>query len=80
MIDFFGSEYEVAKRMKLAPRLDAARYPVTEATWIKLSGKTVARLDAGQIADSLNGEYVSLMRGDLESILFRALSVLFWCQ
>ena len=73
MIDFFGSGYEVAKRMKLAPRLDAARYPVTEATWINKVGKTVARLDVSQIAALLNGEYVSLMRGDLEHVLFESL-------
>jgi 2-polyprenyl-6-methoxyphenol hydroxylase-like FAD-dependent oxidoreductase len=73
MIDFFGSGYEVAKRMKLAPRLDAARYPVTGVSWISKSGRTVARLDVSQIADLLNGEYVSLMRGDLESVLFEAL-------
>lgn len=73
MIDFFGSGFEVAKRMKLEPRLRAARYPVNELAWINRSGKTVASVDVSQISVLLDGEYVNVMRGDLESVLFDAL-------
>jgi 2-polyprenyl-6-methoxyphenol hydroxylase-like FAD-dependent oxidoreductase len=73
MIDFFGSGWDVAERMGLVPQLRALRYPVTELRWINRDGKTVATMNVGQIAEVLQGRYATVLRGDLERMLFDAL-------
>ncbi|MEV4097842.1 FAD-dependent oxidoreductase [Streptosporangium saharense] len=61
MIDFYGPGYEVAERMGLAPRLLAARYPVSELSYVDRDGRQTSRLAMSASFDRV----VSLLRADL---------------
>ena len=73
MIDFFGPGYDAAERMGLLPLLQEAAYIVPELVYVDERGKRVAGLDYELFRRMQSGRLLSLMRGDLERILFEAL-------
>ncbi len=73
MIDFMGSGYDVAERMGLIDGLRAATYDIPSVDWLNGRGHVSARLDYHRFARLLDGKLFSLMRGDLERVLFEAL-------
>lgn len=74
MIDFLGSGYDVAKRMGILPRLEAVQYPVSEIINVDSDGETVSTIDYELFRRLKDGELLSLMRGDLERVLYDSLS------
>lgn len=74
-IDFFGSGYDVAELMGLVPQLRETRYPIDEVAYVNRDGHQVSRLDYQAFAQQVDGRLVGLLtRGDLERVLFGALS------
>jgi 2-polyprenyl-6-methoxyphenol hydroxylase-like FAD-dependent oxidoreductase len=73
MIDLFGSGWDVAERMGLTAQLKAFRYKIPQVAWINRAGRTVANIDYDRVARLMDGRLMSLMRGDLEQILFNNL-------
>ncbi len=73
MIDFMGSGYEVSERMDLVGRLKEIAYDIPTVDWLDRKGHVGARLDYHRFAAMLDGKLLSLMRGDLEHVLFEAL-------
>jgi 2-polyprenyl-6-methoxyphenol hydroxylase-like FAD-dependent oxidoreductase len=74
MIDFLGSGYDVAERMGLLPALEAARYDIPRVINVDDGGQPVSHLDYESFRRLADGRLLSLMRGDLERILYDALS------
>ncbi len=74
MIDFLGSGYDVAKRMGILPRLKAVEYPVSQITNVDSDGNTASTIDYELFRRLKDGEILSLMRGDLEHVLYESLS------
>jgi len=73
MIDFFGPGFDAADAMGLLPRLRELAHPIDNATYVDDAGRTVARLDYHQLADTLGGRLLSAMRSDLELALWEIL-------
>ncbi len=73
MIDFMSSGWDVAERMGLITRLRQIAYDIPGVQWIDETGRTQARIDYESFARMLGGRLLSLMRGDLEHVLFKAL-------
>ena len=73
MIDFFGSGYDAAERMGLLPRLIEIAYRPASAAWVNQAGREQASLDYDLFRKVLKGRVLSLMRGDLERVLYEAL-------
>ena len=73
MIDFMSSGWDVAERMGVLPRLQQIAYDIPGVQWIDDTGRTQARIDYHRFARMLGGRLLSLMRGDLERVLFEAL-------
>ncbi len=73
MIDFMGSGYDVAERLGLIDRLKTVAYDIPSVDWLNGKGHVSARLDYHRFAALLDGKLFSLMRGDLEHVLFDAL-------
>jgi 2-polyprenyl-6-methoxyphenol hydroxylase-like FAD-dependent oxidoreductase len=69
MIDFFGPGWEAARAMGILPRLQEVGYHVPEARYVDAAGRTRARLDLADFPAAANGEFVSLLRPDLESAI-----------
>lgn len=70
MMDFFGTGFDVARRMGLTEKLRAIRYPIDRMELVDRSGRAVATLPIDRLQNALGGEYVYLRRSDLEKILF----------
>jgi 2-polyprenyl-6-methoxyphenol hydroxylase-like FAD-dependent oxidoreductase len=73
MIDFMSSGWEVAERMGLITGLRQIAYHIPGVQWIDERGRTQARIDYESFSLMLGGRLLSLMRGDLEQVLFKAL-------
>ena len=73
MIDFMGSGWDVAERMDLIPKLREIAYDIPAVQWIDQRGRTSARIDYRQFTKLLRGRLATLMRGELERVLFDAL-------
>lgn len=73
MMDFMGSGYDVAERMGLIDSLKAVAYDIPAVDWLNGKGRVSAVLDYHRFAALLGGKLLSLMRGDLEHVLFDAL-------
>ncbi|NUW31802.1 FAD-dependent monooxygenase [Nonomuraea sp. SMC257] len=65
MIDFYGPGQEVAARMGLAGRLEEARHPIDELSYLDRHGRVTSRLTTPPAFRSV----VSLLRGDLARII-----------
>ncbi|HTQ14065.1 MAG TPA: FAD-dependent oxidoreductase [Rhizomicrobium sp.] len=73
MIDFFGSGFDAADRMGLLPRLREVAYTVHEVVFEDGQGRPKARLSYDDFRRALKGRLLSMMRGDIERVLFAAL-------
>ena len=69
MIDFFGPGYDAAQAMGLLPQLRGCAYTVPEVSYVDQRGRVRATIDYAQIARSLDGRLLSLLRGDLAAAL-----------
>ncbi|MBN6051749.1 FAD-dependent monooxygenase, partial [Nonomuraea sp. RK-328] len=65
MIDFYGPGHEVAVRMGLAGRLEEARHPIDELSYLDRHGRVTSRLTTPPAFRRV----VSLLRGDLARII-----------
>src|SRR5579862_3234500 len=73
MLDFFGPGYDTAERMDLIPRLRELSYRIPEVIWLDRSGRSVAQLHYRNLQRALKGRLLTLMRGDLQHLLFDTL-------
>src|SRR5665213_2343884 len=69
MMDFFGSDWDVASRIGLIEALRAVRYPIDDLEFADGKGKPYARYPVERIHGALDNQYVYLRRPDLERIL-----------
>ena len=69
MMDFFGTGWDVARRMGLLERLRAVRYPIDNLEFVDGSGAPYVHVPIGRLRRALDDEYVYLRRQDLERIL-----------
>ncbi|QYH36838.1 FAD-dependent monooxygenase [Salinibacterium sp. M195] len=72
MIDFFGPGYDAAEKMGILEQLRELSYPISEGRFVRPNGRSQA-LDYSVIANNEDGKLMSLMRQDLEQVLFAAL-------
>jgi 2-polyprenyl-6-methoxyphenol hydroxylase-like FAD-dependent oxidoreductase len=73
MLDFFASGYDAAELMGLIPRLEELRYPVRRLVYVDGSGQPSSSVEYDVFRRLQKGRLMSLMRGDLERVLFDAL-------
>ncbi|MFC4062527.1 FAD-dependent oxidoreductase [Planomonospora corallina] len=73
MIDFFGAGYDVAERMGVLPELHAVAAGIDELVYADGHGRRRAGLRYATARALLGGRVLSVMRGDLETILRSAL-------
>ncbi|MGX7828052.1 FAD-dependent oxidoreductase [Actinokineospora sp. 24-640] len=69
MMDFFGSGYDIAERMGLIGRVEAADAGITALRYTTPGGAPRGGVSAAAMRRALGGRLVSLMRGDLDGIL-----------
>jgi 2-polyprenyl-6-methoxyphenol hydroxylase-like FAD-dependent oxidoreductase len=70
VIDFWGTGFEVADRMKLLDEIKREGYTVEKIRVVDRTGKQVAGFPAAAFARATHGRYVSLQRGDLAELIF----------
>ena len=71
MMDFFGTGWDVAKRMGLEDSIRAVRYPVDRLEYIDGEGRPkIPPIPIDRIRQALGGNYTPIRRPDLERILF----------
>jgi 2-polyprenyl-6-methoxyphenol hydroxylase-like FAD-dependent oxidoreductase len=73
IIDFWGAGFDVAGRMGLLPEIRDTGYMVREVKVVDRDGRKISGFSAEAFARSIGGRYVSLTRGDLASVIFRAI-------
>ncbi|MFY1636296.1 FAD-dependent monooxygenase [Solwaraspora sp. WMMB335] len=73
MMDFFGPGYDAAARMGVLPAIRAYGYQVGELTYRDDRGRRRASLSYARFARMVDGQLVSIMRPDLETVLREAL-------
>lgn len=73
MIDFMGSGYDVAERMGILSKIKKIAYHIDEVTYINSTGNRIAEMKFGTFEKLLKGRLLSVMRNDLEKILFENL-------
>jgi 2-polyprenyl-6-methoxyphenol hydroxylase-like FAD-dependent oxidoreductase len=75
MIDFFGSGYDVADRMKVLADLGRIHYPVERLTFIAPDGSERVSLEYPLLRTRLfDDRHFNFMRGDLEHVLYGRLN------
>lgn len=72
MIDFFGPGYDAAEKIGILERLREVHYPLSEARFVRPNGRSQA-VDYSVVAANESGKLMSLMRQDLEQVLFDVL-------
>jgi 2-polyprenyl-6-methoxyphenol hydroxylase-like FAD-dependent oxidoreductase len=72
-VDFWGTGFQVAERMGLAPRLREEGYRFREAREVSDSGRRIAHFDPLRLIDSYGGGYVTVLRSDLAAAIWDAL-------
>ncbi|GAA4345162.1 FAD-binding domain [Microbacterium rhizosphaerae] len=72
-VDFWGSGFQVAERMGLAPRLRQEGYRFREAREVSDNGRRIAHFDPLRLIDGYGGGYVTLLRSDLAAAIWDAL-------
>ena len=72
MIDFFGPGYDAAEKIGILERLREVHYPISEARFVRPNGRSQA-VDYSVVAANESGKLMSLMRQDLEQVLFDVL-------
>lgn len=74
MIDFFGPGYDVAEAVGLLPRVRDMSHEIDEVSYCDEHGSQRAGIRYSQFAQALGGRLLSLMRPDLETVLYERLS------
>lgn len=72
-IDFFGTGYDVARRMGLIERLEPQHIPLEAIAYVNRRGKPIATLDMALMQRVMDGKYLGLMHWTLEEALYDAL-------
>ena len=72
VIDFWGAGFDVADKMGILPAVREAGYVVEEVRMVDAAGKRVGGFSVDVFRRLTDDRYVSLPRGDLAAILFRA--------
>ena len=73
-IDFFGTGYDVAERIRLIDRLQAEHIPVETVGYVSQSEKPIANLDIALMRKVMHSKYMALMRLSLEQALYAAIA------
>lgn len=73
MMDFFGSGYDVAERMDILGELRKVAADISRLTYANERGRRVGGLRYTSLSRMLDGRVLSVMRGDLETVLRSAL-------
>jgi 2-polyprenyl-6-methoxyphenol hydroxylase-like FAD-dependent oxidoreductase len=75
MIDFYGSGFDVAEKMNLLKGLEekSSQYPIKKVTFVDRQGKPRATLNVEKFRELLHHRYFSLMRGDLETVIYESI-------
>src|SRR5947209_3725288 len=71
-IDFFGTGYDVAKRMGLIDRLRSRRVPYEYVAYVNEAGELITKLDSAMVDKFTDGKYMGLMHATLEEVLYEA--------
>ena len=74
MMDFFGSGWDVAEQMGLLETLDAIHYPISALTFLREDGTTASSVPYDGLRRLFQNRHFNFMRGELERVLFEALS------
>lgn len=72
VVDFWGLGYDIVEKMGLLPAVLKAGYRVREVRLVDEDGKKVGGFDADVFREATDGRYTSLPRGDLSTVLRRA--------
>jgi 2-polyprenyl-6-methoxyphenol hydroxylase-like FAD-dependent oxidoreductase len=72
-VDFFASGYDAAEAGGLLPALQARHLSLAGVVYVNQHDQVRSRIEYRQLAASLKGRLLSLLRGDLEQILHDAL-------
>lgn len=73
VIDFWGMGFDVADRMGLLPAIRREGYMVREVRAVGRDGNQVAGFPVDAVARFANGRYVSIPRGELAALIYRAI-------
>jgi 2-polyprenyl-6-methoxyphenol hydroxylase-like FAD-dependent oxidoreductase len=73
MIDFAGSGYDAMERAGLLDALRQRQQPVDQMKYVREDGSVRSRISFDLFAASMNGRIFSVLRGDIEAMLFEAL-------
>ncbi len=73
VIDFWGTGYDVAERMRLIPELDRTGYHVKELRLVDCDGRRAGGMSVEVFRQITEGRYLSLPRGDLAAAIHRHL-------
>ncbi|HET8553303.1 MAG TPA: FAD-dependent monooxygenase [Rhodanobacteraceae bacterium] len=65
MIDVWGVGWKSAERMGLLPRILRDGYRMDGLSIVNRHGRQVARMDSRHFGEALDGNFISLLRGDL---------------
>ncbi|OMC19091.1 FAD-binding domain [Mycobacterium sp. SP-6446] len=73
VVDFWGGGYSVAERMGLTAELHEAGYAVEEVRLVDRHSRRVGGFSADLFRRNLDGRFVSVPRGDLAAMIYRAI-------
>lgn len=73
MIDFAGSGYDALERAGLIDELRRRDHTIGEVKYVRENGRTRSQIDYQLFKASLNDRLLSVLRGDVEAVLFEAL-------
>jgi 2-polyprenyl-6-methoxyphenol hydroxylase-like FAD-dependent oxidoreductase len=73
LIDFFGPGYEAARTLGLLPALTQRADRIEAAHFVDAEGRERARLRYDVASGAVQGQLISLLRGDIEGVLLDAL-------
>lgn len=72
LIDFFGPGFGAATAMGIVPRLRDLAFPISELTYVDRNGRRTAGLSYRRLGRALDGRLLSLLRGDLQRVIYDA--------
>ncbi|HZZ77065.1 MAG TPA: FAD-binding domain [Gemmataceae bacterium] len=73
VIDFWGVGYTIAERMGILPQVHEAGYSIREVRFLDRHGNRASGFEADVFRRMTEGRFTSLPRGDLASIIYRAI-------
>lgn len=73
-LDFFGTGYDVAERMKLIDRLQIDHIPLEYVAYVNGVGQPTSKLNIALMRKIMHGKYLTLMHWTLEEALHEALA------